>query len=127
SLDAGTAATRWANSDFTVGSNWYVTSDVTAPDEPAGIEFDYSAPGGFHSAFANYKSAKASALIHEAARSHSEPQRAKLFGELQQLVMDDAYGVALFFSPARTGLRSNVHNFKTRRTGWWALEEVWLQ
>jgi peptide/nickel transport system substrate-binding protein len=126
SLDAGTAATKWANSDFTVGSNWYVTSDVTAPDEPAGIEFDYGAPGGFHSAFANYKSAKASSLIHQAARSHDEHQRAQLFGQLQQLVMDDAYGVALFFSPARTGLRSNVHNFQTKKTGWWALEEVYL-
>jgi peptide/nickel transport system substrate-binding protein len=125
-LDAGTAATRWANSDFTVGTNWYVTSDVTAPDEPAGIEFDYRAPGGFHSAFANYKSAKASSLIHQAARSGSEKQRARLFGQLQHLVMDDAYGVSLFFSPARTGLRSNVKNFHTRKTGWWALEEVWL-
>jgi len=125
-LDAGTAATRWANSDFTVGTNWYVTSDVTAPDEPAGIEFDYAAPGGFHSAFANYKSAKASSLVHQAARSGSEKQRVRLFGQLQHLVMDDAYGVSLFFSPARTGLRSNVKNFHTRKTGWWALEEVWL-
>jgi peptide/nickel transport system substrate-binding protein len=125
-LDAGTAATKWAASDFTIGSNWYVTSDVTAPDEPAGIEFDYGAPGGFHSAFANYKSAKASSLVHQAARSSSERQRAQLFGELQQLVMNDAYGVALYFSPARTGLRSNVRNFQTRKTGWWALEEVWL-
>jgi ABC-type transport system substrate-binding protein len=125
-LDAGTAATNWTKSDFSVGTNWYVTSDVTAPDEPAGIEFDYGAVGGFHSAFANYKSARASSLIHQAARSGSETQRAKLFGQLQQLVMDDAYGVALFFSPARTGLRSNVKNFHTRKTGWWALEEAWL-
>jgi len=127
SLDAGTAATKWANSDFTIGSNWYVTSDVTAPDEPAGIEFDYGAPGGFRSAFANYKSVKASGLIHAAARSHNEHQRAQLFGQLQQLVMEDAYGVALFFSPARTGLRSKVKGFRTVKTGWWTLEEVWLQ
>ena len=126
-LDAGTAATKWVNGDFTVGTNWYVTSDVTAPDEPAGIEFDYGAPGGFHSAFANYKSAAASRLIHQAVLSHNEQQRAQLYGKLQQLVMDDAYGVALFFSPARTGLRSNVHGFRTVKTGWWALEEVWLQ
>ena len=125
-LDAGTAATNWVNGDFTIGTNWYVTSDVTAPDEPAGIEFDYGAPGGFHSAFANYKSAQASRLIHQAARSNDERRRAQLFGELQQLVMNDAYGVSLFFSPARTGLRSNVKNFRTRKTGWWALEEVWL-
>lgn len=126
-LDAGTAATNWVNGDFTIGTNWYVTSDVTAPDEPAGIEFDYGAPGGFHSAFANYKSAKASQLIHEAARSHDEKVRARLFGQLQRVVMDDAYGVALFFSPARTGLRNNVKNFRTLRTGWWRLEEAWLQ
>jgi peptide/nickel transport system substrate-binding protein len=126
-LDAGTAATNWVNGDFTIGTNWYVTSDVTAPDEPAGIEFDYGAPGGFHSAFANYKSAKASQLIHEAARSHDEKVRARLFGQLQQVVMDDAYGVALFFSPARTGMRNNVKNFRTLRTGWWRLEEAWLQ
>ena len=84
-LDAGTAATNWVNGDFTIGTNWYVTSDVTAPDEPAGIEFDYGAPGGFHSAFANYKSPQASRLIHQAARSNNERRRAQLFGDLQQL------------------------------------------
>jgi hypothetical protein len=41
--------------------------------------------------------------------------------------MDDAYGVSLFFSPARTGLRGNVNGFHTYRTGWWALEDVWLK
>jgi peptide/nickel transport system substrate-binding protein len=126
-LDAGTAATNWVNGDFTIGTNWYVTSDVTAPDEPAGIEFDYSAPGGFHSAFANYKSPAATKLIRQAAASHDEKVRARLFGQLQQLVMDDAYGVALFFSPARTGLRSHVKNFHTLRTGWWRLEDASLE
>ena len=126
-LDAGTAATNWVNGDFTIGTNWYVTSDVTAPDEPAGIEFDYSAPGGFHSAFANYKSPEATKLIRQAAASHDEKLRARLFGQLQQLVMDDAYGVALFFSPARTGLTSHVKNFHTLRTGWWRLEDVSLE
>jgi peptide/nickel transport system substrate-binding protein len=126
-LDAGTAATNWVNGDFTIGTNWYVTSDVTAPDEPAGIEFDYSAPGGFHSAFANYKSAQATSLIRRAAASSDEKVRARLFGQLQQLVMNDAYGVSLFFSPARTGLTKRVSNFRTLRTGWWRLEEVSLE
>jgi peptide/nickel transport system substrate-binding protein len=125
-LDAGTAATNWANGNYTIGTNWYVTSDCSAPDEPAGIEFDYGAPGGFKSAFTSYKSAKASSLVRLAARSGSETKRAQLFRELQQVVMDDAYGVSLFFSPARTGLRSNVQGFHTYRTGWWALEQVWL-
>jgi peptide/nickel transport system substrate-binding protein len=126
-LDPGTAATDWTKGSYTIGTNWYVTSDVTAPDEPAGIEFDVTAPGGFNSAFTSYKSAKATQLIRAAARSSSEARRKSLFGSLQQVVMDDAYGVSLFFSPARTGLRSNVNGFHTYRTGWWALEDVWLK
>ena len=43
-LDPGTAATDWSKGNYTIGTNWYVTSDVTAPDEPAGIEFDVTAP-----------------------------------------------------------------------------------
>jgi peptide/nickel transport system substrate-binding protein len=126
-LDIGTAYTDFSKGNYTAGSNWYITSDVTAPDELAAIEFDYTAPGGFDSFYSYYKSAQASALIHKAAASTSEKTRAKLFGQLQRLVMHDAPLVALYFSPARTGLRSNVHNFHTVKTGWWRLEEVWLK
>src|SRR5262249_23029362 len=91
-LDPGTAATDWVKGTYTIGTNWYVTSDVTAPDEPAGIEFDATAPGGFNSAFTGYRSARATRLVRAAALSHSEAQRKRLFGTLQQVVMDDAYG-----------------------------------
>jgi len=126
-LDIGTAYTNFSKGSYTAGSNWYITSDVTAPDELSAIEFDYTAPGGFNSFYSFYRSAKASALIHKAAASTSERTRAKLFGELQRLVMHDAPLVALYFSPARTGLRSKVQNFRTVKTGWWRLEDVWLK
>jgi peptide/nickel transport system substrate-binding protein len=126
-LDIGTAYTNFSKGNYTAGSNWYITSDVTAPDELAAIEFDFSAPGGFNSFYSYYRSAQASALIHKAAASTSEKTRAKLFGQLQRLVMRDAPLVALYFSPARTGLRSNVQNFHTVKTGWWRLEDVWLK
>jgi hypothetical protein len=35
--------------------------------------------------------------------------------------------VALYFSPARTGLRSDVQDFQTVKTAWWRLEDVWLK
>jgi hypothetical protein len=40
--------------------------------------------------------------------------------------MDDAVLVALFFTPARTALHDYVRDFKTVKTAWWRLEDVWL-
>ncbi len=126
-LDIGTAYTNFSKGNYTAGSNWYITSDVTAPDELSAIEFDYTAAGGFNSFYSFYRSAKASALIHKAAASTSERTRARLFGQLQGLVLHDAPLVALYFTPARTGLRSKVQSFHTVKTGWWRLEDVWLK
>ena len=124
-LDIGTAYTNFSGFNYTAGANWYITSDVPGPDELAAIQFDYSATSGTKSFFSNYNSKKATELVQEAGRSDDDA-REQLFGELQQLVMDDAVLVALFFTPARAALRSNVKDFKTVKTAWWRLEDVWL-
>jgi peptide/nickel transport system substrate-binding protein len=126
-LDIGTAYTNFSNSNYVAGNNWYITSDVVAPDELAAIEFDYSATGGTHSFFSNYKSAEATALVNKAAGATDEATRADAFGKLQEVVMRDAPLVALYFTPARTGVRTNVQNFHTVKTAWWRLEDVWLK
>jgi len=125
-LDIGTAYTNFSQFNYTAGANWYITSDVTAPDELAAIQFDYDAVGGTKSFFTQYKSARATELVKQAAEATDEEVRAKAFGDLQQLVMDDAPMVALYFTPARTGLRTNVHDFHTVKTAWWRLEDVSL-
>lgn len=122
-LDIGTAYTNFSGFNYTAGANWYITSDVTAPDELAAIQFDFSATSGTKSFFTEYKSARASQLVKDAGRG-DDSAREQAFGELQQLVMDDAVLVALFFTPARTGVRTNVHDFKTVKTAWWRLEDV---
>lgn len=124
-LDIGTAYTNFSSFNYTAGANWYITSDVPAPDELAAIQFDYSAESGTKSFFTNYNSEKATQLVKEAGRS-DDAAREQLFGELQQLVMDDAVLVALFFTPARTALHTYVRDFKTVKTAWWRLEDVWL-
>jgi peptide/nickel transport system substrate-binding protein len=126
-LDIGTAYTNFSNSNYVAGNNWYITSDVVAPDELAAIEFDYSATGGTHSFFTNYKSAEATKLVNQAAGATDEATRKDAFGKLQAQVMRDAPLVALYFTPARTGLRTNVQNFHTVKTAWWRLEDVWLK
>jgi peptide/nickel transport system substrate-binding protein len=124
-LDIGTAYTNFSSFNYTAGANWYITSDVPAPDELAAIQFDYSALSGTKSFFTNYNSDKATQLVKEAGRS-DDAAREQLYGELQQLVMDDAVLVALFFTPARTALHDYVRDFKTVKTAWWRLEDVWL-
>jgi peptide/nickel transport system substrate-binding protein len=124
-LDIGTAYTNFSNFNYTAGANWYITSDVPGPDELAAIQFDFSAASGTKSFFTNYNSRRATELVQEAGRS-DDATREQLFGDLQQLVMDDAVLVALFFTPARAALRSNVQDFKTVKTAWWRLEDVWL-
>jgi peptide/nickel transport system substrate-binding protein len=125
-LDIGTAYTNFSNFNYTIGANWYITSDVTAPDELAAIQFDYTALGGTKSFFTNYKNPQATRLVGEAAAATEESVREQAFGDLQQLVMDDAVEVALYFTPARTGLRTYVKDFHTVKTAWWRLEDVWL-
>jgi peptide/nickel transport system substrate-binding protein len=125
-LDVGTAYTNFSNGNYTAGNNWYITSDVTAPDELAAIQFDYSAPAGTKSFFTNYNSKEATDLVNRASSATDETARGNAFGKLQEVVMRDAPMVALFFTPARTGLRSDVKDFKTVKTAWWRLEDVWL-
>ncbi|MEX0816451.1 MAG: ABC transporter substrate-binding protein [Gaiellales bacterium] len=124
-LDIGTAYTNFSSFNYIAGGNWYITSDVTGPDELAAIQFDFSAASGTKSFFTNYNSPRATELVNEAGRG-DEAAREQAFGELQQLVMDDAVEVALFFTPARAALRSHVRDFKTVKTAWWRLEDVWL-
>jgi len=124
-LDIGTAYTNFSQFNYVAGSNWYITSDVPGPDELAAIQFDYSAASGTKSFFTNYNSKRATELVQEAGRS-DDAAREQLLGDLQQQVMDDAVLVALFFTPARAALRSHVKDFKTVKTAWWRLEDVWL-
>jgi peptide/nickel transport system substrate-binding protein len=125
-LDVGTAYTNFSAGNYTAGNNWYITSDVVAPDELAAIQFDYSAPAGTKSFFTNYNSPEASRLVNAASAATDETARGDAFGKLQELVMRDAPMVALYFTPARTGLRPDVKGFKTVKTAWWRLEDVWL-
>ena len=72
-----------------------------------------------------YKSQKAWDLTLQANSTTDEAKRKKVFGQIQQLTLDDAPWVPLFFVPARTGLGSKVQNFHTLESGWWNLWEVW--
>jgi peptide/nickel transport system substrate-binding protein len=125
SLDPGTAFSRFSSFDYQAYLG-FILSDSPDPDELAAIQFDYDSPGGTKSFFTNYRDPQASRLVADGARGTSDEERAAAYGQLQELVMEGAPNIALYFTPARNGVRSHVKGFHGLQTGWWRLQEVWL-
>ncbi len=101
-----------------------LSSDTLSDDEIAGLTLNPEA--GLHSLGTYYNNPKVNKLLAEAGSTLSEEQRAKDFAEVQQIAMEDAPAVPLFFTKSVTGVRSNVKDFQTYPIGWWPLRQVWL-
>jgi peptide/nickel transport system substrate-binding protein len=101
-----------------------LSSDTLSDDEIAGITLNPE--GGLHSLGTFYNNSKVNKLLIEAGSTLNEETRAKHFAEVQQIAMNDAPAVPLFFTKTLTGVRSNVKGFQTYPIGWWPLRQVWL-
>lgn len=100
------------------------TSDVLVPDELALAWLVWTK--GYQSYFTQYRNPTVEKMVLEANQSTSDSTRAALWPQIQQLSMTDAPWVPIVFPPSLTGLRSNVHNFQTLRSGWWDLADTWV-
>jgi peptide/nickel transport system substrate-binding protein len=101
-----------------------LSSDTLSDDEIAGLTLNPEA--GLHSLGTYYNNPKVNKLLADAGSTLNEEQRAKDFVEVQQIAMEDAPAVPLFFTKSVTGIRSNVKDFQTYPIGWWPLRQVWL-
>ncbi|MGD0455564.1 MAG: ABC transporter substrate-binding protein [Solirubrobacteraceae bacterium] len=101
-----------------------LSSDTLSDDEIAGLTLNPAA--GLHSLGTYYNNPKVNQLLSDAGGTLSEEKRAKDFSEVQQIAMEDAPAVPLFFTKTVTGVRSNVKDFQTYPIGWWPLRQVWL-
>ncbi|MGH2723679.1 MAG: ABC transporter substrate-binding protein [Actinomycetota bacterium] len=124
-LDVGTAYENFEAGTYEAFAQ-YIVSDLPDDDELAAIQFDYEAVGGFESFFTRYQSERATELVNAAASTLDENERAELYKELQEVVVEEAPTVALTFTPARNAIRDYVEGFHNLATGWWWLEDVWL-
>jgi peptide/nickel transport system substrate-binding protein len=101
-----------------------ITSDVLVPDELALAWLQWTP--GQESFFTNYKNAALGADVRLANKTTNQAKRAALWKKIQAESMQDAPWAPTYFVPARTALRSNVHDFKTLESAWWDLGSVWL-
>ncbi len=101
-----------------------LSSDTLSDDEIAALV--YSPESGLNSLGTFYENPEVIELLADAKSTVDEEERAAAFSEIQQIAMDDAPAVPLFFTKSVTGFQDKVQNFQTYPIGWWPLREVWL-
>jgi peptide/nickel transport system substrate-binding protein len=127
-VDISTAFGRWLAADNVDQAATFpgsaLSSDTLSDDNLVFVFMD--ADAGLNAFGTGWRNADAVAALKEANGSFDEAVRAENFAEAQQIAMDGAPAVPLFFTNARTGIRDEVRDFKTLPTGWWSLREAWL-
>jgi peptide/nickel transport system substrate-binding protein len=102
----------------------YITSDLNEQDELATLQGDYTS--GSNAFFTWYENDEVVELLAK-ARSVSDPdQRRDLYCQVQQIVYHDGYSIPINFVPAVNAYQNHVMNWRNLTTGWWWLNNVWL-
>ncbi len=102
---------------------YYCSSDIIDPAE--NTTYAAAGNGGSNAVYTNYDNPKVDALVTQSNAEVDPTKRAAEYLQLQQLVHQDAPMLFLFWQPARTAIRSNVHSFQVLPTGNYRLWEVW--
>jgi peptide/nickel transport system substrate-binding protein len=124
-LDIGAAWEKVVAGEYDVEVN-YITSDINDDDELATFQGDYWAPGDSQAFFSRYQSQEVADILKQARQTTDPAQRADLYSQAQNIAYWDGYSVPFNFTPALTGYWDYVQNFRTLTTGWWWLDQVWL-
>lgn len=101
-----------------------LSSDTLSDDEIAALMYDPAS--GLNSLGTFFENKEILDLLEKAKGTLDEEERAEAFSRVQQIGLDEAPAVPLFFTKSVTGTRDKVNDFKTYGIGWWPLREVWL-
>ena len=86
----------------------------------------YDPASGLNSLGTFYDNKKIIQLLADAKGTIDKDDRASDFSEVQQMGLDDAPAVPLYFTKSIDRIPGHVQNFQTYPIGWWNLREVWL-
>jgi peptide/nickel transport system substrate-binding protein len=124
-LDIGTAWDRTVAGDYDLLVS-YITSDINDDDELATFQGDFWAPGESEAFFSRYQSKEVADLLAKARQTSDPSERANYYSQAQETAYWDGYSIAFNFTPAVSAHLDIVKNWRTLTTGWWWLENVWL-
>ena len=121
-VENDTQAQQVQNGDYEMAQA-YMTSDILDPSEL--VAYGVQSDGGSNSLYSWYKNPKVDELAHLGLSETNEDKRRAIYKQLQQLVYADAPLLWLYWTPAVTAVRTDVHGFRVLPTGNYWLEDVW--
>ena len=121
-VENNTQAQQVQNGDYQMAQA-YMTSDILDPSEL--VAYAAQSDGGSNAAYSNYKNPKVDELARQALAETDEAKRRTIYKQLQQAVFADAAMLWLYWTPAVTAVRTDVHGFRVLPTGNYWLEDVW--
>jgi peptide/nickel transport system substrate-binding protein len=101
----------------------YMTSDIVDPSEL--IAYAGAGDEGTNSVWTWYNSKRVDALAKQGLTTLNPAKRAQIYIQMQRQIFHDAPYLWLYWSPARTAVRSNVQGYSKLPTGNYWLENVW--
>lgn len=126
-VDGGALFDRFAGYDYDVAVPLVkFTSDVSVEDEVALLFYDTAESNALRGFFTGWQPPDSLFALTEQAAQGTEEERVDLWPQVQQAAMDEAPWVTLFFLPSVHGVQSYVKGFRVLPSGWWDMEDVWL-
>jgi peptide/nickel transport system substrate-binding protein len=101
----------------------YMTSDIIDPSEL--IAYAGAGDEGTNSVWTWYNNKLVDKLASQGLRELNVAKRAAIYTRMQRQIFKDAPYLWLYWSPARTAVRSNVNGYSKLPTGNYWLENVW--
>jgi peptide/nickel transport system substrate-binding protein len=124
--DFGTVSAKSAASDF---EGLMLLPDANTSDLPVPDEFAYLMFGSLketRNLYSNYVNPEVDALVQKAITTEDEATRADLFQQIQVATHENPRDVPMTFAQYRAAVANEVHGFAYELTGWYYLDNVWL-
>jgi peptide/nickel transport system substrate-binding protein len=101
----------------------YHTTDITDPDSI--INYAINFEGGTGAIWTGYQNPEIAELTLAAQTELDPARREEMYHQIQQMSLDDAQVLFLYFPTSRTALHDWVHDFKVQPTANYRMWEVW--
>ncbi len=128
-LQPSSAINKWFNLKYQIVMPPPEFSVVENPGpDQAALECEDYVDSGINACESNYHSPKAIALIRKATTEQNSSVRRKLFGQIQRLVnFEEAGYLSIAFVPTLTLVSDSLRGFDNPPTGYFRMEQAWLQ
>jgi len=125
SLESGARTEKVREKNDYDWSKGYYTTDIIDPDQLTAFAVNYE--GGTKAIFTMYNNPEIIELCDQAATEADSAARQELYNQIQQIHLDDAPMIFLFYPQGGAVTSSKVKNFKILPTGNYRLWDTWKE